>query len=377
MKNQKNLAIALCAMLASVGGYAQDLPANKPGTPSAQVAEKETPKKSPGVQSTPAQEKNKVPDVPQTSSFTEKSKEKGDGSGNKFIERPGTGGSKVVRSAPPVKLPEGPTGKAPDVKKAIQEAQMSAGNGLDEYQREINLPGLKKDDPTLKPFVMNTRNGVNEVVKLSGKLLNRIATPFAKPVVIDTSESLSKVVGSDVYYIPAGNSPIGLYIVDQSNTAQTISLTVIPVQDIPGQNIIAKMEDLRTVKNLAAEDSADVEAIQQPKPSEYTGYVRMIMTQAVRGKIVGFTPVPIEGGVAKIGDLEVVPELSFTGAVVDVYRYAISNKGNERIDLTESAFYKKGVKAISFFPRLSLNSGESGYVFLLADKPIAASDKGE
>jgi len=100
------------------------------------------------------------------------------------------------------------------------------------------------------------------------------------------------------------------------------------------------------------------------------------MTQAVRGRINGFVPVPIEGGVAKVGDLEVTPELVFTGSVVDVYRYSLTNTGKDSIDMTETAFYKKGVKAVSFFPRLSLKPGERGYVFLLSEnQPLLAKKR--
>ncbi|MBV7542103.1 type-F conjugative transfer system secretin TraK [Acidovorax sp. sic0104] len=300
----------------------------------------------------------------------------GQGSG-RFVERAGTGSSKAVRTAAPVTLPAGPLGKpTADINKLIGEAQKAGGEPLDPIQKEINLPGLKKDDPSLKPFVLHTRNGVNEIVRLSGRLLNRIATPFKSPMVIDTSASDYKVVGSDIYYTPAGDKPIGLFIADEANTQQTISLTIIPAQDIPGQNLIVKLEDLRTVQNLAAAPSDAEAEILAPRASDYTGFVRTLMTQAVRGRITGFSPVPLEGGVARMGTLEVEPEVSFAGSVVDVYRYKLLNAGKERIDLLETAFYRKGVKAVSFFPRISLAPGEHSYVFLLADKPKAAASYG-
>lgn len=295
----------------------------------------------------------------------------------RFVERQGTGSSKAVRTAAPVTLPAGPLGKpASDINKLIGEAQKAGGESLDPIQKEINLPGLKRDDPSLKPFVLHTRNGVNEIVRLSGRLLNRIATPFKSPMVIDTSSSDYKVVGSDIYYSPAGDKPIGLYIADEANTQQTISLTVIPAHDIPGQNLIIKLEDLRTVQNLAATPSEAEAEVQSPRPADYTSFVRSLMTQAVRGRITGFSPVPLEGGVARMGTLDVEPEVSFAGSVVDIYRYKLRNSGNERIDLVETAFFRKGVKAVSFFPRLSLAAGEESYVFLLADKPKAAASYG-
>jgi conjugal transfer pilus assembly protein TraK len=290
---------------------------------------------------------------------------------SRFVERPGTGSSKSVATAPKVTLPEGPLGKAPgDLKTSVLSAQRAGGVGLDSIQRDMNLPGLKKDDPSLKPFVLHTRNGVNEIVRLSGRLLNRIATPFVKPVVVDESGSTVKVIGSDVYFMPAGETPIGLYIVDEVNTGQTISLTVVPAYDIPGQSIIVKLEDLRATQNLALAAATPEEGeIAQPRASDYTGYVRTLMTQAVRGKINGFNPVPLEGGIARLGTIEVVPEVAFTGSVVDIYRYVITNKGAEAIDLVETAFYRKGVKAVSFFPSQSLTPEGSGYVFIMADKP--------
>lgn len=212
---------------------------------------------------------------------------------SRFIERAGTGSSKPVRTAPPVTLPEGPLGKVPgDLNKLIGEAQKAGGEPVDPIQKEMNLPGLKKDDPSLKPFVLHTRNGVNEIVRMSGRLLNRIATPFKKPALIDTTDSNGKVVGSDIYYIPSGDKPIGLYIVDSANTTQTISLTIIPAHDLPGQNLIIKLEDLRAVENLAVATTPEEAEISQPRPNDYTGYVRSLLTQAVRGKVAGFSPVP-------------------------------------------------------------------------------------
>lgn len=297
--------------------------------------------------------------------------------GGRFIERAGTGSSKPVRSAPPVSLPKGPLGKpTADIAKLIGEAQRPAGVALDPVQREINLPGLKKDDPALKPFVLHTRNGVNEIVRLSGRLLNRIATPFKSPMVIDTSAAEYKVVGSDIYYRPVGDKPIGLFIAEEKSSQQTISLTVIPAYDIPGQNLIVKLEDLRTVQDLTSEPTEAESEVLSPRPTDYTSFVRSLLTQAVRGRIAGFSPIPLEGGVARMGALEVEPELAFAGAVVDIYRYKLRNAGKEAVDLVETAFFRKGVKAISFFPLMSLQPGEGSYVFLLADKPRAAASSG-
>ena len=66
---------------------------------------------------------------------------------NRFIEKPGTGRTEALRLTPSSTLSSLPTGTE------IEHARAAAGVPLDSVSREINLPGLKRDDPTLKPWV--------------------------------------------------------------------------------------------------------------------------------------------------------------------------------------------------------------------------------
>lgn len=288
---------------------------------------------------------------------------------NRFVEKSGTGkteGVHLIATSPQNTSPSG----AASTQVSIDQARSAGGVSMDPSLREINLPGLKKDDPTLKPWVLHTRNGVNEVVKLSSSLINRIATPFNKPVIIDSTESITKIIGSDVYYTPIGHQPIGVFIVDSENRGQTISLTIMPTKNIPGQNLIVKMEDLRVAEDLAPGNPRNNKKIPSQEV-DYHGFVRAVMSNAIRGNIPGYSIVPLEGGAAKIGHIEVIPDLVFSGQTNDVYRYKLVNQNAEKADLYEPVFYRKGVKAVSYFPRLSLASGENTYVFILADKPAA------
>lgn len=105
-----------------------------------------------------------------------------------------------------------------------------------------------------------------------------------------------------------------------------------------------------------------------PAPASYVGQIRSLLTQAVRGTIRGYAVVPIEGGVAKIGDLSVTPDIVFTGSTLDIYRYKIVNEGQSAVDLVESAFYREGIRAVAFFPNTTLQPKEQTYVFILANK---------
>jgi len=270
-------SFALAASLACGVAYAQD-------------SKSEAEKAKAELQKTEAAIKAELAKPISTPLSSEPAPDKAATTGSRFVTRPGTGGVKSVRSAPSVTLPDGPLGKAPaDISRVIGDAQRAAGVPLDAYQKEINLPGLKKDDPATRPTVLHTRNGVNEIVRLSSRLPNRIATPFKDPRVVgDVPEDDSQqIVGSDVYLRPQGEQPMGVFIVDGANTSQVISLTIIPTPEIPGQNLIVKLEDLRTVKPLAGGGSAEEQEINQPRSTDYVGNVRQIMAQAVRGKIRG------------------------------------------------------------------------------------------
>lgn len=286
--------------------------------------------------------------------------------GGRYLEKPGTGKQEIVSVAKPVVYSD----PMASVEKSMEIAKKAGGIPMDPALKDINLPGLKKDDPTLRPWVLHTRNGVNEVVKLSSSYLNRIVTPFKKPLIVEMSKSTSKIVGSDVYFLPEGNKPIGLFIIDSENKNQSISLTVTPVSNIPGQNLMVKIEDLKVAEDLIGPNSKTKSGI-PIKDSDYVSFLRNILASAARGKIHGFSAVPLEGGVAQIGDLIVKPDFVFSGSSLDVYRYKIENQSEKTIDLSETAFYRKGVRAVSFFPLQSLEVNESSYVFIVADKSPA------
>lgn len=293
-----------------------------------------------------------------------------DSSTKSFQQTPGTGGSQVVRRAPPAVRPQIPEQPLSELHSSVKAARAAGGEAMPKELEDVNLAGLKQSDPSLKPLVVHTRNGVNTAVTLSAQLTNRIATPFAKPLLVGvpSDEGSIQILGSDIYYIPSGEVPVGVYVVNSANKNQVISLTIVPEKDIPGQNILLKVEDLAVAENLTGSAAA---ADRPPNTAaDYTSYVQNIMTQAARGEIPSYTIVPLQNARAKIGGLQVIPDIVFTGPTMDVYRYRIKNTLSQRLDLSEPAFYKEGVKAVSFFPHLSLSPNEEGYVFILADKTM-------
>jgi conjugal transfer pilus assembly protein TraK len=295
-----------------------------------------------------------------------------EGAAASFHEQAGTGSSEVVRRAPspPAVRPRVPQQPLSELHDSVRRAREAGGQPMPEDLRGVNLPGLKQGDASLRPLVIHTRNGVNTAIDLSSQLTNRLSTPFAKPLLVGvTPESASvQILGSDVYFIPSGEHPLGVYIVNAQNKDQVISLTVVPKRDFPGQNVLLKVEDLAAADNLTSGPGGSTDL--PNTAANYTDFVSAVMAHAVKGEIPGYSVVPLRKARAMVGELKVMPDVVFTGANLDVYRYRIRNTASQRLDLTEPAFYRKGVRAVSFFPRLSLSPNEEGFVFILADKQV-------
>lgn len=233
--------------------------------------------------------------------------------------------------------------------------------------KETRLPGLKADSPSLKPIVVHTRIGINELIDLSSSYLNRISTPFENPVIVDISGSQSKIIGSEIFYLPKGNDPISIYIFDKSNPSQTINLTIKPNNKLPAQNVLVKIENFRALGNLSLVNDPEKGGVPD-EASDHESTLSSLVIGAIKGKINGFSPIPIEAGTAKIEDVEIAPDVVFQGYYLDIYRYQLNNVGERTIALNEGIFYRKGVKAVSFFPLDTLRPKEKTFVFIVAAK---------
>lgn len=221
--------------------------------------------------------------------------------------------------------------------------------------RTPSLPGI---EPKLaKPIVIQTQSGINEVIKVSNKQLNRLVVPFDNPVVVDLTNLDYKVSGNAIYVYPTGVEPIGIFIQDrQRPNSGAISLTLVP-QDIPGQTVSFTLE---TGTNGGAEEK---------KSNEYIDTVKYIMRSAAKALIPdGFNDNPMIGPKAQLGPITATPKRRLGGVLQDLYIYELQNIATQRVTLSEQSFYKEGVLAVSFFPRIQLDPAQTTKVFILVHK---------
>lgn len=287
---------------------------------------------------------------------------------------PGTGTSKTALAPAPVVFPDA------DIEQVHlgQGSHTQAGGGVASRQMvpragtpisSSGLPGLGNPQGNgqnpAKPITIQAQNGVNEMVPVSTAYPNRIATPFATPKVVDFSPTQYQVVGSDIYVVPKGDKPIGIFIRDGSRPDSfTVALTLVPKQ-IPGVTVLVNIDGAQRVASKTGKGDHEEEG----EVASYEDMLRKMMRRLVREMpMSGYTDTNLDAGVAMIGPLRVIPEKQLSGQSFDIYRYRIVNTGKESLELSEESFYQSGVKAVAFYPAVRLDPWKSTKVFIITGK---------
>lgn len=230
-------------------------------------------------------------------------------------------------------------------------------------KRRQPLPGLDTSKTVTSSFtkgsVIRTKGDGTEIVLISKKFPNRIATPFDNPRVIDKSKADIAKDGSSMFISPTSDEPFVVYVTGAGSTDPVISLTLIP-KDIPAQTISLQLD-------------SDQHA--SPKKAVLEGYTQQIM-DLLRTVAVGKTPEGFSEGLmpnfignVKEHGLMIIPVKRYSGSNLDIYKYKVENSLTT-IELSETSFYRKGVRAVSITPNTILNKGESTFVYVLADKSL-------
>ena len=211
------------------------------------------------------------------------------------------------------------------------------------------------------PLVINVTPGVTEVVPVSNRMPNRIATPFKNPKVVDASSAQIQTIGNNVFVVPKDDTPFGIFITDETPGKPVAALTLVP-KAVVSQNILLQLD--RAARQW-----------QTPFPQERTQsggeshdeLLISILRSAALGKIpAGFVQAKINVPRIAIGPVVANPDLRWSSVEMEIYRYGMKNEGDQPIELSEPSFYEKGVLAVGFFPKVRLAPGEETSVFIVA-----------
>lgn len=244
------------------------------------------------------------------------------------------------------------------------------GRATLEGGKAIALPGLG-DMPGTKPAqknnVLRMNSDQTEIVRISGALPNRIATPFAKPKAIVQQGSVTVVSeGQSLYVSTVEGSlePIALFITG-GDGSEVLSLTLVPTYDLPPQIITVQLDgsELRQTGGNAGLRQEDTQS------AVYTDRIIGILRQiALNQTPAGFARGALPYSALNLGPIVAKPVNRYSGQNFDVYRYRIEALVDYQIEMEESAFWKDGVRAVAFFPSAVVGPGRPTEVLVVADK---------
>lgn len=224
------------------------------------------------------------------------------------------------------------------------------------------LPGLGKlsvDSKLSRGSVIRTNGDGTETVLISSRFPNRIATPFNNPRVIGKTNAEVVKDGTNLFISPPkGDAPFAIFVTGSNPGDPVISLTMMP-KDIPAQIISLQL------------DSAQGATRKAPRVEGYSQQILDLMRAVATGKTPeGYSEALMPNFVAREpqNGLNILPVARYSGSSLDIYKYKVES--DKDIELSETSFYQKGVRAVSIFPNVVLHKGESTNVFVLADKSI-------
>jgi len=250
------------------------------------------------------------------------------------------------------------TGQPSQQQNAIQPEQAKA-EPVKPRKKYRKVPVVGKvvvsTDNTIPYKTISIGNDETRVISLSRIFPNRISTPFDSPRVIDSTNIDMKQDGSSIYVSPKETKPFTIYVTGSDPGDQVIALTIIP-QEIPSQTVILQTDAASNVSR-------------QQKTESYTQkIVNLLRTVAMGDNPEGYAVGNLPLMTAVNNTVSMMPKKRFSGSWLDVYTYQLVNNGKEKIMLSETSFYKKGVKAVSIFPNLEVLPGQTTMIYVVTDK---------
>lgn len=243
------------------------------------------------------------------------------------------------------------------------EAQTLPGVGV--------MPG---GSPELQNNVIRVSSDRTSIVNISGTLTNRIATPFEKPkaILLDGRAAI-KAVGQSLYIALNGDpAPISLYVTGGGANDPVVSLTLVP-KSVPPQTVVLQMDGPASPSFAGEADGHRSEY----KDGSYSQQIIGVLRSLALGRVPqGYAEGMLPKSVANLGNVVAIPLARYSGPMFDVYRYRIETVVNGEIEMEESAFWTKGVRAVSLFPSGVVSKGNPTQVFVIADKSATTSGRG-
>lgn len=210
--------------------------------------------------------------------------------------------------------------------------------------------------------------GTSSYVNVSSRMVNELIVPYANPRLVkfvrpDSTASIERD-GTSIYVSTGSEEFIQLIIKNEDTPDQPgISLTLIPVEDVPPQHILLQP----TGKSFSA---GKVESQEKLASANYEDLLRELIREAARDELPqGYTKDGSWNGIhLQVGTVLGSPTSRLVGNQLAVEYFMLKNTGATVVELQEPSFKHVGVRAIAFINDVLLAPGQSTRMVWIRDR---------
>jgi len=209
---------------------------------------------------------------------------------------------------------------------------------------------------------------VNEIISISRGHINKIITPFERPVVKTASDEGIEASGSALFVTSTGEAPITMFVSERGEEDErALSLTLLP-RAIPPREIALKLVPLDgTIAGSSGK------AKKWERQQEYLSYVKKTMKALALGEQPrGYAMRPVKKGdpiiVCAQKGLEIETKQALEGNDAVIMVGKMSNVAANGLEFYEPGCNQEGLLAIASWPNVYLEPGESAEVYAVFQK---------
>jgi len=282
---------------------------------------------------------------------------------------------RVAASNQPPAVTEGPASALPrSSTRATQGTQQPSALASFLGTSSAGLPkwatdGVSKTNGKTRLVVSQ---GVTEMVTIARNFPNRFITPFEAAEVVTTDENLAHDgVAGAVILSTASDKPIGIFIQDRYSD-RSIALVLMP-EDVPQRELRLVLDETWTAPVLRP--NPDQTQAQMPSAqNDFVEFLKSTLRAMAKGEVPdGHALTPMDPELVprcQVPGLAMKPAQMLDGPTTRIAVYVAANTTASSIPFQEAGCYRKGVLAVSAFPRPVLEPGQSTEVYVVLRKEV-------
>ncbi|GAB3472813.1 TraK domain-containing protein [Azotobacter salinestris] len=296
-------------------------------------------------------------------------------------------------SIPGLNLPMAASELAPAVEAPAEPAQTERKSSARLAAAELPaVPAQVMAKPQTAPVLVETRQevlvspGSNTLIPISRGQINRLVTPFERPIVQTVSEAAITSSGNALYVTPHTDQPITLFVTPEDDESIALSLTLLPQPVPPIQaNLILAQNGPGGWKGQAVQTGANTSTEQASKwerSQPYMDSLRSILRDMALGTLppgYSFGALPSGASIPACAQ----PGLKFdfsksqliTGHDFRIFVAVAQNISSRTLEFDHGACTHPYRAAVSSWPHEILEPGQKTEVFLVTRVPADAPDR--